>query len=250
MFGLPGWEELEADAAGRPLAMIPVQLSFGRTVASSVQGLGMHLPVIPQPNISATWFFGIWFKSSISTNFMAAPLWPRISRWTPIFAWICGWLSTVKEAREKPLLELVITMWHLPVVPQPGGISATRLSEISFKSSISKNSGYLAPLWPRISRWTPIFAWTGFVFHSLDHDVVLWLTAVYFTKRFKVLERELRSLRATVRRSEDRVRESKPKSFWKKLASADRLVPGARVYFGLGVLVEVCDSRGKTTGGK
>jgi hypothetical protein len=36
-----------------------------------------------------------------------------------------------------------------------------------------------------------------------------------------------------------------------KLASADRLVPGARVYFGLDVpVLEVCDSRGKTTGGK
>ncbi|KAJ7503323.1 hypothetical protein B0H11DRAFT_1985065 [Mycena galericulata] len=44
-------------------------------------------------------------------------------------------------------------------------------------------------------------------------------------RRIKALERELRSLRAVVRRSEERVRESKPRSFWKKLASTDRVVP-------------------------
>jgi hypothetical protein len=44
-------------------------------------------------------------------------------------------------------------------------------------------------------------------------------------RRIKALERELRSLRGVLRRSEDRVRESKPKSFWKKVASTDRIVP-------------------------
>ncbi|KAJ7692117.1 hypothetical protein B0H17DRAFT_1284640 [Mycena rosella] len=46
-------------------------------------------------------------------------------------------------------------------------------------------------------------------------------------RRIKALERELRSLRAAVRRSEERVRETKPRSFWKKVASPDpdRVVP-------------------------
>ncbi|KAJ6577602.1 hypothetical protein B0H19DRAFT_564622 [Mycena capillaripes] len=53
-------------------------------------------------------------------------------------------------------------------------------------------------------------------------------------RRIKALERELRSLRAIVRRSEDRVRESKPKSFWKKVAATDRIVPPPEpVRFGL-----------------
>ncbi|KAJ7788234.1 hypothetical protein B0H14DRAFT_2628489 [Mycena olivaceomarginata] len=56
----------------------------------------------------------------------------------------------------------------------------------------------------------------------------------YLRRRVKALERELRSLRATVRRSEDRVREAEPKSFWKKLASTDRLVPSPEpLRFGL-----------------
>ncbi|KAJ6489075.1 hypothetical protein C8R45DRAFT_993575 [Mycena sanguinolenta] len=44
-------------------------------------------------------------------------------------------------------------------------------------------------------------------------------------RRVKALERDLRSFRATIRRSEERVHESKPKSFWKKVASTDRVVP-------------------------
>ncbi|KAJ6524232.1 hypothetical protein DFH09DRAFT_1189670 [Mycena vulgaris] len=44
-------------------------------------------------------------------------------------------------------------------------------------------------------------------------------------RRVKALERELRSLRAALRRAEDRARESKPRSFWKKVALTDRAVP-------------------------
>ncbi|KAJ7146756.1 hypothetical protein C8R44DRAFT_18265 [Mycena epipterygia] len=44
-------------------------------------------------------------------------------------------------------------------------------------------------------------------------------------RRVKALERELRSLRAAVRRSDERGRESKPRSFWKKVATTDRVVP-------------------------
>ncbi|KAJ7629646.1 hypothetical protein DFH06DRAFT_1225028 [Mycena polygramma] len=48
--------------------------------------------------------------------------------------------------------------------------------------------------------------------------------AEHLRRRVKMLERELRSLRA-LRRTEDRPRESKPKSFWKKVATTDRIVP-------------------------
>ncbi|KAJ7149828.1 hypothetical protein C8R43DRAFT_1236399 [Mycena crocata] len=53
-------------------------------------------------------------------------------------------------------------------------------------------------------------------------------------RRVKTLERELRSLRAMVRRPEDHVRESKPRSFWKKMAATDRVVPSPEpLSFGL-----------------
>ncbi|KAK7055902.1 hypothetical protein R3P38DRAFT_2849500 [Favolaschia claudopus] len=45
-------------------------------------------------------------------------------------------------------------------------------------------------------------------------------------RRIKALERELRSLRANMRRAEDHVREeTKPKSFWRQVATTDRVVP-------------------------
>ncbi|KAJ7239408.1 hypothetical protein B0H12DRAFT_1237599 [Mycena haematopus] len=43
-------------------------------------------------------------------------------------------------------------------------------------------------------------------------------------RRVKALEQDLRSFRETMRRSEDCVHDSKPKSFWKKVASTDRVV--------------------------
>ncbi|KAJ7735616.1 hypothetical protein DFH07DRAFT_779909 [Mycena maculata] len=53
-------------------------------------------------------------------------------------------------------------------------------------------------------------------------------------RRVKALERELRTLRAVARRSEERVQESKPRSFWEKVASTDRVVPPREpVKFGL-----------------
>ncbi|KAJ6492487.1 hypothetical protein C8R47DRAFT_1120853 [Mycena vitilis] len=61
--------------------------------------------------------------------------------------------------------------------------------------------------------------------------------AEHLRRRVKMLERELRSLRA-LRRTEDRPRESKPKSFWKKVATTDRIVPPPQP-LSLGLLKDV-----------